>query len=249
MATGSEGSSTVDFDELFPPRIDELVESALQEQQREQQMLIDTVQGAQKEMKALRELVDRRDQSVVDLLEARLSGLASEGSLEKVREAMSKYAEGPDFTEGLAPVSEQIGAIGGRLENLGKTLEAVEKGLERLDPWKPALEVQRALTNRLGEIATDIRDQIEERYGAVGEKIDEASKTQLEQLGKKWEALSNRIIDATANLQGKVDQNLTTIATKVTEGSAANAKVVNEKSASVSRLVTNKASLLTETVN
>ena len=129
VTSGSEGSSTVEFDELFPPRIDQLVESALQDQAREQQMLMETVQGAQREMKLLRELIERRDQAVVDLLEARLSGLASESNVERISELVGELREQPDTSKTLAPVLEEFGDLSMRLETLGRRLETVEKGL------------------------------------------------------------------------------------------------------------------------
>lgn len=237
MATEAEGKPAVEFEEIFSPRIDELVESALQDQAREQQMLLDTVHTAQREMKALRELLERRDLAVVDMIEARLAGIASENRVEHIATLVDGLSEQPKATEVVAPAIEQLAALGNGLQSVGSRLEAIEAGLEKLDPWKPALELQRALTARLGEFAGGIRDHIEEKYSSMGEKLDEVSRVELEQLHNRWDAVTGRLKEAEAGIGAKTEDQTTMLS-----------KLVGDKSASLSRLVTTKSSQLSEQV-
>jgi ABC-type transporter Mla subunit MlaD len=178
MPAEREQTYDLEFKDLFVPRIDRLVESALQVQAQEQKMLLDTVQTAQKELKSLRELLERRDHAVIDALEARLSGVAAEGSIEKLGTLVEGLGDGPDPEAILAPVGAYLEGIRTTLEGMGERLGALERALGRLDPWKPALEVQRALSERLAELSGSVKEQIQTETASTAHRI-EAAKTLL----------------------------------------------------------------------
>lgn len=144
MATDFEEVSS-DAGAEFSTRIDELLSSAIQEQSRDQRMLIDALRGAQAEIKRMRDLIESRQENVGDILEARLSGIATDESVQKV------------------------------LEGVEKRLDESRDLLERVDPWKPAMEIQRALGQKLSESISSIKENIEAATSSLSVSLSDST--------------------------------------------------------------------------
>ncbi|MFN2610476.1 MAG: hypothetical protein ABR507_06350 [Actinomycetota bacterium] len=155
-------------DEEFQARLDDLLSSALEDQAKEQRFLLDMVQGArsslskaEEQMTTLRKMVEARDLAVVDLLEAKLSGLGSQESIDAVSERIEQLAESPGLADLIEP-------LGGRFEQIAAKVDAVVTALKPLDPWKPALEIQKNLSERLDSRLEPIDAALSELSQLIG---------------------------------------------------------------------------------
>lgn len=160
----------------FEARIDNLLSSALQDQAREQRMLFEIVQGAraalakaEEELGALRILIERRDQSVVDLLEARLSGIGTEQSLDRIARLIEEVAAAAPADQALAPLTA-------KLDRLTSRLDEIESEIKNLSLTKPLEELQSAFQQnaeaasaRLNDRMQKIETQLFTLEGAVNE--------------------------------------------------------------------------------
>lgn len=153
--------------EDFETRIDELLASAIEDQARDQRLLFESVQAAQIETAKLRVLIESRDQGLADLVETRLSGVATHESIEKISTA------------------------------LGERLDAVRAVLDRLDPWKPAMEVQRTLATRLADGIASISEKVSESAAALGAGLADSSN----ELGALVQANGARSFDRLMQVQ------------------------------------------------
>ncbi|HVF12002.1 MAG TPA: hypothetical protein VNA87_02845, partial [Actinomycetota bacterium] len=122
-------------DDGFQARIDDLVSSALEEQAREKRFLMEMVSAAkaaltkaEHELSSLRQIVEHRDESVVDLLETRLSGIGTERSIEDLSAKITTMLERPPVDEMVVPITQRIG-------ELASQLVEIQNGLKPLDPW------------------------------------------------------------------------------------------------------------------
>lgn len=170
MATDFEEFSS-DLDAGFTKRIDELLASAIEDQARDQRMLIETLEKAQDETRRLREVIEGREENVVDTLEARLSGIATD--------------------EGVEQISEAVDA---RLAEL-RTL------LERLDPWKPAMEVQRTLAQRLADAVSSLNEGLEAANTWIASALADSSTDVKESV----QAAGARSFDRLVQVQGDME--------------------------------------------
>ena len=161
MATEFDESLT---DDEFQARIDDLLSSALEDQAREQRFLLDMVQGAraalgkaEEQMTALRNLVEERDKGVVDILEARLSGVGSQESIDRLASEVSELAA----STARNPIEHLVEPLDQRFAELATKVSAIEAALKPLDPWKPAIEMQKNLSDRFQQRLEPIGDQLQ----------------------------------------------------------------------------------------
>ena len=150
----------IDRGEDFSTRIDDLVASALEDQSREKQLLTDTVaaanvalSSAREELASIRELIEQRDRAVVDAIEARLSGVGTELTLNSLADAMDELVR-------RKPADEAVGVLLAQLEALKSQVANLDKSVSVVDPWKPAAEVQRSLQEKLDELSSNFLSQL-----------------------------------------------------------------------------------------
>lgn len=175
MATDFEEFAS-DLDPGFGRRIDDLLASAIEDQARDQRMLLEGVQGAQDEARRLRELIESRDEGVADLLEARLAGIATEESFQRVA------------------------------QSLEERLQQLHGMLERIDAWKPAMEVQRSLAERLGETASSLKESIEEARSTLGAGFEERLSAEASEIKEAVAAGGARSFDRLVKLQEDLEK-------------------------------------------
>lgn len=181
MATDFE-DDLLAADDQFQARIDDLVSSALEDQAREKRFLMEMVSAAkaaltkaEHELTSLRQVVEHRDVAVVDLLEARLSGLGTERSIEDLAAKINMMLERPPVDELVLPITE-------RIAELADQVARVQSGLKPLDPWPAALEIQRM-----------IADRVEARLKPLSDDVSEARRETLEVVRAVAEEISERI--------------------------------------------------------
>lgn len=145
-------------------RIDALLSSALADQARERRMLVETVFGAktalvkaEEELSGLRELIDKRDEALIDVIAKNnesLSQALSDNLLDAVGAIVAKLesAQAKSAAEGLIP-----------------RIEAIEEAILQL--------AQRVA--ELGDLPGQLRRDLEVSAVAIGDRIGEESASLL----------------------------------------------------------------------
>ncbi|HLF70115.1 MAG TPA: hypothetical protein VI541_04090, partial [Actinomycetota bacterium] len=156
-------------DDPFQTRIDALLSSALEDQAREQKMLVETVKGArasivrtEEELSELRRILQDRDRSVLDLLEARLSGIGSQETIEQVDGRLAELLSRSSTEQAVAPINASLTALTQRLSSL-------ESEVSRTDPHDALRELRSGLESRIEGSLHPVRASVEELARVVGE--------------------------------------------------------------------------------
>lgn len=123
----------------FHSRLDKLLESAIEEQEREQQGFLtvlqasrDAVDAVRSELDGVRSLIEHREQAVIDLLDGRLALAARQDTIEFLQHRI-------ELLEGEQAALKK--ALTVKLDGIARSLEAVE--------WRTQ-EGMAALANRVG---------------------------------------------------------------------------------------------------
>jgi uncharacterized protein YoxC len=162
----SEGP-TPDQDD-YADRIDSLLSSALAEQSREKRLLLETVYGAksalvraEQELIAIRELMEGRDQALLELLSSKLQNLQVGNVGNSIREAM----EGRD--------NALVDLLTLRLEAVqaGKVEGAIKEAMQARDEALLDLLVQKLESVQTGRVASAIREAVQARDEALLELL------------------------------------------------------------------------------
>lgn len=172
MATDFEEFS--DLDAGFGKRIDELLASAVEDQARDQRLLIETLERAQLETSRLRELIEARQDSVADVLEARLAGMATDEGVREISDSVQKH------------------------------LDEMRDVLDRLDPWKAAMVVQRTLAERFSEMSSSLAEQLSETKSLLTGQIAESTSSLSDGLGATTSSLGSALDDSSSELKEAV---------------------------------------------
>jgi chromosome segregation ATPase len=175
-----------------------LLESAIEEQEREQQGFLEVLQASRDALTAVRSelglmrgVVEHREQAVIDLLDAHLALGARQDSMESLQHRI-------ELLEGEQASLKK--ALTVKLDAIARSLEAVE--------WRTQ-EGMSALANRVGELegsfskhATtegalrDLGDSIEARQQEVAEAILKA----LDPVGRIMQVVQSRLVRAASEL-------------------------------------------------
>lgn len=223
------GNAVLTEDDDYHVRIDQLVSSALKEQAREKRVLMEAVHAAksavtksQEDLAALRQMLENRDRAVLDLLEARLSGIGTETSIAFIGERIEQIiADGPT-SKTVAPVAAAVADLLSRIASL-------QDAFASIDFAAPVRQLQHAIDQRLSELAgssTAISGEvarIREEIGGIGPDVDSRLK-QME------EALAGDIDVA----QDAISQHITSA---VSTGIASVVETVGESGSRVSEAV------------
>ncbi|HEY2665511.1 MAG TPA: hypothetical protein VGK51_01590 [Actinomycetota bacterium] len=201
----------------FHSRLDKLLESAIEEQEREQQSFLtvlqasrDAVDAVRSELDDVRSVVEHREQAVIDLLDGRLALAARQESIEFLQHRI-------ELLEGEQAALKK--ALTVKLDGIARSLEAVE--------WRTQ-EGMAALANRVGGLestvaahARSVADRLEavdHRDGdlaaatvaalrEVGESIDarqqevaESILKALDPVGRILQVVQSRLVRAASEL-------------------------------------------------
>lgn len=217
MDLGSENDLSEESAEGFAARIDELLSSALEDQAREQHMMLETVHAARTalgdalaELRDLRQLVERRDQAVIDLLEARLSGVGTEESIERLGRRLEEVADQTVISEAVDPVAARI--------------EAIEGSLAALDPRAPAAELREAITGRLRETAAEVGD-----LSRTVEGFSSAMREALDALNDAVSSLRELTASESARVTERVESGLAGFSDRLASDAALSREALGEK--------------------
>lgn len=260
-------NGTISEDDEFQARVDELLNSALQDQAREKRVLIETVHGAkaaltkaQEELTALRQLVDKRDTAVVDMLEARLAGLGTEQTLEEVASRLDALAKRPSANEAVAPVSVRIDSLATRIEQIGGALS-------KIDVWAPATELQKSVAAKLNDLVAPIDSlglETARRIDALAEatsqsialsnevtsaglsEISGQLSENVEQVGSSLQDLISQMQSRLASLEEAIAGDVDVAQEALSEHIGLTAKAVREDLSQMSRAVDERLALLRE---
>lgn len=203
-------------DEDFQARIDELLSSALDDQAKEQRMLVDTVKAAraalgraEEELTALRVLVTERDRSVVDLLEAKLSGLGTEQTLDHVAKRVEQILQQPPVDEVISPISKRIEALNAKVGELETTLRPI-------DPTAAIAELAAVIEERM---ASRI-EPVEEHLSAMKRALEAMSEPLARQVDDSAASINEGVRALSAMLdqvRGQLNDDISSIANRVDE--------------------------------
>jgi hypothetical protein len=218
----------------FEARIDNLLSSALQDQAREQRMLFEIVQGAraalakaEEELGALRILIERRDQSVVDLLEARLSGVGTEQGLDRLAKQIAEIESHIDEAtrrsgEAAARREEEAFArIDSDLASRQSAAAATSRQIEALS--RQIEEIRSAVAAQSSATATSITEALSpftENLEALSERIRQSNRRITEsnsRLEAMHESILNYLSTRDERLEESRDQILTNLVTQITQ--------------------------------
>jgi ABC-type transporter Mla subunit MlaD len=202
-----------DLDQGFSRRIDQLLSSALEEQSKEQQLMIDTVQAArssltaaQEDIAALRRLVEGGDAEIAGLLERRLDSVEEKmtttrdrveeslGEMNRVVEQFSGWLGDVvgSLNEAVAASSRHTGAEVGRLiERLNETEASLAEAIGASSE-STAGDAKRLL-DRLGQETTQHLRRLLERLGGTEENLAEAITATNHQLDADLGRLAERM--------------------------------------------------------
>ncbi|MEO7804922.1 MAG: hypothetical protein ABIS18_11645, partial [Actinomycetota bacterium] len=195
------GSEFDETDSPFEAKIDQLLSSALSDQAREQRVLLDTVNGArealdkaEEQLKALRQLIDNRDQAVVDLLEARLSGLSTEESLERVMSRVDDLAGRPTAEDSIRPLLEGLDRLATRLSSI-----------EELSNERSSLEAA-SIVARIDVIQAQIAQRFSMVEESVAGDVDTAQDAVTEHFSTELRNLDSRAVDRHSEITQEITQ-------------------------------------------
>jgi len=200
-------------DTEFQSRLDDLLSSALEDQAKEQRVLLETVHGArttlakaEEQLASLRGLVESRDSAVVDLLEARLSGLGTESSIEHLQDLVQQLVS-------RTPVEDLAGVMTAGMTEVATRLDDLQDGLKPLDPWKPAVEIQRSINERMQERLAPLEAAIAELSRSVGslpeplaQLVEDVSRTTGDQATSAMLGVVGRVEGLSTSLTSAVQQ-------------------------------------------
>jgi len=175
----------------FEARVDKLLASALEEQEREQQAFMrvlqssrDALAAVRTELDLLRAVVEGREQAVVDLLDARLATAAG--------------------AEAVASLQQRIEALEGEQASLKKALsvklDAIARSVEAVE-WRTQ-EGLSALANRVGELEgsfTEHAQAVVEHLDTVARRTQLAASSNeatLRSLGESLEARQQEVAES-----------------------------------------------------
>ena len=172
-------------------RLDTLLESAIEEQEREQQGFMEVLQASRDALSAVRaELdlvrgaVEHREQAIIDLLEARLALAARQDTMESLQHRI-------ELLEGEQAALKK--ALTVKLDAIARSLEAVE--------WRTQ-EGMSALANRVGGLEgsfTEHAQSVVEHLAAVDRRDGDLTATTegaLKELGENIETRQQEVAEA-----------------------------------------------------
>src|ERR1700730_16606713 len=185
----------------FRSRLDKLLESALAEQGREQQGFMEVLQASRDaltavrtELDGMRGVVEHREQAVIDLLDARLAGVARQDAMESLQHRV-------ELLEGEQASLKK--AVTVKLDGIARTLEAVE--------WRTQ-EGMSALANRVGELQSSFGDgdltattvaalkELGENIETRQQEVAEAILKALDPVGRIMQVVQSRLVRAASEL-------------------------------------------------
>jgi chromosome segregation ATPase len=182
----------------FRNRLDKLLESAIEEQEREQQGFMEVLQASRDaltavraELDVMRGAVEHQEQAVIDLLDARLVLVARQDTTESLQHRV-------ELLEGEQASLKK--ALTVKLDAIARSLEAVE--------WRTQ-EGMSALANRVAELGgsltehaategalRELGESIETRQQEVAEAILKA----LDPVGRIMQVVQSRLVRAASEL-------------------------------------------------
>ena len=175
----------------FHSRLDKLLESAIEEQEREQQGFMSVLQASREALDAVRSeldevrgVIEHRDQAVIDVLDGRLALAARQDTLEFLQHRI-------ELLEGEQAALKK--ALTVKLDGIARSLEAVE--------WRTQ-EGMAALANRVGELErsfTEHARSIVDRLEAVDRRDGDLAATTvaaLKELGESIETRQQEVAEA-----------------------------------------------------
>lgn len=175
-------------------RIDELLASAIEDQARDQRMMIETVTAARKalaaaqaDLSALRTLVESRDQGVVDMLEARLAGIATQEAIEAV-------------VRRLDPVEHAASELAERLDRIVAPLDGV-----------------RSAIGSLTESMNSLREQSRQEFGLWVDRFDQFESRTQDMLESQEHVISGQMTLSQNSLAERLEGQLESFRTQQTE--------------------------------
>ena len=175
----------------FRSRLDRLLESAIEEQEREQQGFMTVLQASRDALDAVRSelgevrgVIEHRDQAVIDVLDGRLALAARQDTMEFLQHRI-------ELLEGEQAALKK--ALSVKLDGIARSLEAVE--------WRTQ-EGMAALASRVGELersftqhARSIVDHLEAVDRRDGD-LAAPTVAALKELGERIETRQQEIADA-----------------------------------------------------
>jgi len=175
----------------FHSRLDRLLESAIEEQEREQQGFLtvlqasrDAVNAVRSELDGVRSVIENREQAVIDLLDGRLALAARQDTIEFLQHRI-------ELLEGEQAALKK--ALTVKLDGIARSLEAVE--------WRTQ-EGMAALANRVGGLESSFTEHarsVVERLEAVDRRDGDLAATTvaaLKELGESIETRQQEVAEA-----------------------------------------------------
>jgi hypothetical protein len=175
----------------FRSRLDSLLESAIEEQEREQQGFMEVLQASRDALSAVRSeldlvrgAVEHREQAVIDLLDARLALAARQDTMESLQHRI-------ELLEGEQAALKK--ALTVKLDAIARSLEAVE--------WRTQ-EGMSALANRVGGLEgsfTEHAELVVDRLAAFDRRDGDLTTTTaaaLKELGESIETRQQEVAEA-----------------------------------------------------
>ncbi|MDQ4149628.1 MAG: hypothetical protein M3164_06545 [Actinomycetota bacterium] len=161
----------------YSERIDALLSSALAEQSREKRFLTEVVYGAksallkaQEELQAMRQIIAKRDQAIMDLLRSRLEGVETQ-SISTRLDSIERAIGDPEQSV-FELLESRLAAAG--IKDISERIEAMEEAILQLasvmselpDQFKAELEsssssVRERMAEETAEVAKTVRSLIE----------------------------------------------------------------------------------------
>lgn len=248
---------TTDFDSVAAQeglgnRIDELLTSALEDQAREQQLMIETVQAArsslgaaQQEIAALRTSLEGRDKEVIGYLESHLQGLDG-GQLKGIANGLSDMVSVIEKWSGLINVA--ITETNQKLEEShNRVSESLLESAQRTEATHVYLleqiegtlsEAGRRSSEDLKRLLTPILEMLPQQVEVIKKVLDEFGESNTETLQTasartfdRIEALRsdlNKFRSAIDSLPGSVNKQLSEEVERASSARAAMSRQINE---------------------
>jgi hypothetical protein len=168
----------------FQSRLDKLLESAIEEQEREQQGFLtvlqasrDAVNAVRSELDGVRSVIEHREQAVIDLLDGRLALAARQDTIEFLQHRI-------ELLEGEQAALKK--ALTVKLDGIARSLEAVE--------WRTQ-EGMAALANRVGGLESTFAEHarsVVDRLEAVDRRDGDLAATTVAALRELAESIETR---------------------------------------------------------
>jgi hypothetical protein len=168
----------------FHSRLDKLLESAIEEQEREQQGFLtvlqasrDAVNAVRSELDGVRSVIEQREQAVIDLLDGRLALAARQDTIEFLQHRI-------ELLEGEQAALKK--ALTVKLDGIARSLEAVE--------WRTQ-EGMAALANRVGGLESTFAEHarsIVDRLEAVDRRDGDLAATTVAAFKELAESIETR---------------------------------------------------------